>query len=380
MKTQKMKIAMIGQKGIPAIYGGVERHVEEISRRLVEKGHDVTVYSRPYYMKENSYNSDELNGVKIKVVPTIKSKHLDAIVHCFISSVDSIFKNYDIIHYHAIGPSTLSFLPRIKNSKSVVTVHGLDWQRKKWNKFASLFLQFGEKSSYYFPNKTIVVSKTLKKYYDGKYNADVSYIPNGVNLPVLNSPDIIKKKYNLDKDSYIVFISRLVPEKGCHYLIEAYKQIKTDKKLLIVGGSSHSDDYVKTIKEMARDDKRILFTGNVYGQELNELFSNAYIFILPSEMEGLPIVILEALSFGKCVLASDISENMEVIAPFGKDEYGFSFENKNIKSLREKIELLINNPENVESMCSNSIDYVKTNYNWDSVADQTEKIYLSMIK
>jgi len=380
MKEKNLKIAMIGQKGIPAIYGGVERHVEEISSRLAIKGHDVTVYCRPYYMKENQYYGNTYNNIKIKTVPTIKSKHLDAIVHCFASSMDSLFRNYDIVHYHAIGPATLSFIPRIRNKKSIVTVHGLDWQRKKWNKFASLFLQFGERASYFFPAGTIVVSKTLKKYYDAKYHANVSYIPNGINLPEISCADIIKSKYNLDKNSYIVFISRLVPEKGCHYLIDAYKNIKTEKKLVIVGGSSHSDKYVEKIKNMASMDKRIIFTGNVYGKELNELFSNAYIFVLPSELEGLPIVILEALSFGKCVLASDISENMEVIAPNGTDEYGFSFKTKNVMDLKQKLEFLINNPDKVNTISCNSRQYANSNYNWDTIACQTEEFYYSVLE
>ncbi len=379
---KKLKIAMIGQKGIPAVYGGIERHVEEISGRLVAKGHSVTVYCRPYYMKENGYldkNMDVAN-VDLKILKTIKTKHLDAIVHSLVSAFDAIFGNYDIVHYHALGPSTVSFINRLFGSKTIVTVHGLDWRGKKWSFLASSLLKIAEKTAYYFPNETVTVSKYLKNYYDEKYNSDVVYIPNGVNIPKPLKPNIIKEKYNLDNDSYLVFISRLVPEKGCHNLIEVYKKIKTDKKLLIVGGGSHSGDYVDKLHDLASDDARILFTGSVSGDELAELFSNAYLFVLPTELEGLPIVILEALSFSKCVLVSNIPQNMEIISPAGVDKYGYTFENKNLDDLKDKLEFLLANPDKVESMSKIVKEYVEKNYSWDSVTDDTEKLYRSLIK
>lgn len=378
---KKLKIAMIGQKGIPAVYGGIERHVEEISGRLVAKGHSVTVYCRPYYMKENGYfdKNTDVENVDLKILKTIKTKHLDAIVHSLVSGVDAIFGNYDIVHYHALGPSTVSFINRLFGVKTVVTVHGLDWRGQKWSFLASSFLRIGEKTSYYFPNKTVTVSKSLKNYYDEKYNTDVVYIPNGVNIPKSLEPNIIKGKYGIDKDSYLVFISRLVPEKGCHNLIEVYKKIKTDKKLLIVGGGSHSDAYVDKLHDLASDDERIIFTGSVSGNELAELFSNAYLFVLPTELEGLPIVILEALSFSKCVLVSNIPENMEIISPVGTEKYGYSFENKNVDDLKNKLEFLLANPDKVETMSKIVKKYVEKNFNWDSVSDDTEKLYQSLI-
>ncbi|RJP61328.1 MAG: glycosyltransferase [Candidatus Auribacter fodinae] len=381
MSPQPLRIAMIGQKGIPAVYGGVERHVEEISSRLSSRGHKVTVYCRPYYMQDNNYDpadTSRTGKTAIRILPTIKSKHLDAIVHTAVCSMHSLFQEYDIVHYHAIGPSTLSILPRMTLKKVVATVHGLDWQRQKWNRFASLYLQFGEWTSFHFPNKTITVSKSLKQYYENKYGGAVTYIPNGVNIPSLLPANTIKEKYGLEKDSYIVFISRLVPEKGCHYLVDSYSQITTDKKLVIVGGSSHSDDYVAQLKQQAKDNKSIIFTGNVYGNELAELFSNAYCFVLPSELEGLPIVILEALSFGKCILASDIPENKEVILPDNSLSYGFTFRNKDTSDLRRTLEFLVQHPEEVRKMSATTVPYVKATYNWDTITDQTEALYYSL--
>ena len=383
MDKKKMKIAMIGQKGIPAVYGGVERHVEEIASRLVEKGHEVTVYCRPYYMDENKYKDDTYKGIKIKVLPTVRSKHLDAIVHCFVSSLNLFRNEYDIVHYHAIGPSTVSFISRLFFKKTVVTIHGLDWQRKKWSFFATLFLKLGERTAYYFPNKTISVSRTLKGYYDNKYNGNIEYIPNGVNNSPEPSCEIITKKYGLKTNDYIVFISRLEPEKGCHYLIEAFKKIVTGKKLVVVGDSIYSKDYVRSLHQMAENCENIIFTGNVVGQELAELFENAYLFVLPSEIEGLPIVILEALSFGKCILASDIPENMEVLFPPPKTngaQYGYSFQSKNISDLSEKLKTLIDSPEKVAEMAAKSKKYVEQNFNWDIITDQTEQVYYSLVK
>lgn len=380
---KSLKIAMIGQKGIPAIYGGVERHVQEIASRLSMKGHDVTVFCRPYYMRENQYDpaSDHSNlkGINIKILPTIYTKHLDAIVHTTIASVYSIFKDFDIMHYHAIGPSTLSFVPRLLGRKSFVTVHGLDWQRRKWNKFASLCLKLGEAASYHFPHRTITVSRTLKNYYDGKYNGEVLYIPNGVTIPNLKDPSIITGKYGLKKDEYILFIGRLVPEKGCHYLVEAFRKIQTEKKLVIVGAASHSNSYVEQLKKNMKQDPRIILTGNLYGDELTELFSNAYLFAAPSELEGLPIVILEALSFGQCILASDIPANMEILQPTGDQHYGFTFKNKDVSDLQNQLQTLIHDAKRVFGVRSHTRPYVEKEYNWDMIAERTIEAYYSLL-
>ncbi len=381
--SKSLRIAMIGQKGIPAVYGGVERHVEELGRRLADKGHDVSVYVRPYYMLDNGYNDTTYQGMTLRRLPTVHSKHLDAIVHCAFSSLHALLKRYDIVHYHAIGPSTVAWIPWICGSKVVCTVHGLDWQRQKWSRWASMYLRFGEWASYHFADRTITVSRTLKEYYDSYYNGSVNYIPNGVNIPSVTPAEIIKEKYDLFKDSYIVFISRLVPEKGCHYLIDAFRNLKTAKKLVIVGGSSHSDDYVSQLHERAKDDQRIIFTGNTSGQELAELFWNAYFFVLPSELEGLPIVALEALSFGKCLLASDISENREVVEPDGitggTETFGYTFKSKDTKDLQDKLNYLITQPEEVIKMAAKAQAYVRNHYNWDMIADQTEAVYRELI-
>ncbi|MBZ4664627.1 MAG: hypothetical protein JG776_2351 [Caloramator sp.] len=367
-----MKIAMIGQKGVSSRAGGIEIHVEEIGKRLAGMGHEVYIYTRPHY---TDVSLKEYKGMKLIPLPTINSKHLDAITHTFISSVHSLFKEFDIIHYHAIGPSTMSFIPRIFARKVVCTIHGLDWKREKWGKFAKMYLKLGEIAACKIPHETIVVSNTLKKYLYDKYKRDSQFIPNGVNTPLKKEPEIIKNKYGLQKDGYILFLARLVPEKGVHYLLQAYNKILTNKKLVIAGGSSHSSDYEQKLKSLAGNNKNIIFTGHVQGQELSELFTNAYVYVLPSEIEGLPISLLEALSYGQCSIVSNIDENLEVI-----EDKGFTFENKNYVNLSQILSFLVNNPDEVYKKRKLVEEYVLTKYNWDSISKQTEQLYMKILK
>lgn len=369
-----MRIAMIGQKGIPAISGGIERHVEEIGKRLVAQGHDLTVYCREHYAGKYE---DNYKGIKLKYLPSINKKSLDAISHTFVSSLNTVLNQYDIIHYHAIGPATLSFIPRMAGKKVVVTVHGLDWMRDKWGKIAKTYLKLGEKSSILFPNETIVVSKTLREYFKGKDKKNVCYIPNGIIKPTCEKAEEIKK-WGLERESYILFLARLVPEKGCHHLIKAYENIGTDKKLVIAGDSSNSSDYVEELHRHRSEN--VIFTGQVKGKLLNELYTNAYLYVLPSEIEGLPISLLEAMSFGKCCLVSDIPENLEVIQKDRCDTYGYSFKNKDCCDLSNKLNYLLNNKNIVDNVKDKASEMVIQNYNWDKITQQTIELYQKVIE
>lgn len=365
-----MKIAVIGQKGIPSRSGGVEIHVEEIVTRLV-KNHEITVYCRKNYCNDLY---EEYKGVKIKYIKSINSKHLDAITYSFLATIDAIRNNVDIIHYHAIGPSLLAFLPKIFRKKVICTCHGLDWQRAKWGKCAKFMLKLGENVGANFSDKQIVVSEKLVDYYKDKYKKDAIYIPNGIERKNKIKANLIKSKFGLEKDEYILFLARLVPEKGAHYLIEAFNNLNTNKKLVIAGGSSHSDQYIKELKFMAKNNNRIIFTGFINGILLDELYTNAYLYVLPSEIEGLPISLLEAMAFGQCCLISNIRENIDVT-----NEYAESFINKNSTDLKEKLELLLNDTDRVEWYKNNSENYILQRYNWDNVAKLTNDVMLSSI-
>lgn len=367
-----MKIAMIGHKRIPSREGGVEIVVEELATRFARDKHIVDVYNRKgNNVLDSSIKTKKIKkykGVNIKTIFTINKKGLDALIYSFNATIIALFKHYDVIHYHAEGPSAMLWLPHIFNIKTVVTIHGLDWKRAKWNGFATKYLKFGEKIASKYANEIIVLSKENQKYFKNTYNRDTKFIPNGVNLPILRKVDIIKEKYGLEKDEYILFLARIVPEKGLHYLIEAFKEIETEKKLVIAGGASHTNRYLEQIKESARKDKRIIMTGFVQGEELEELYSNCYVYCLPSDVEGMPISLLEAMSYGCNCLISNIEENIQIAKQYAK-----TFKKGNVQDLKNKLEELLKS--NLQKNKTEISNYILKEYNWDKIAKETIEIY-----
>lgn len=368
------KIAMIGHKRIPSREGGVEIVVDELSRRLVMAGHKVDAYNRSGYHvsgKEfDEHRGKSYAGIRLITVPTFKSKRLNAIVYSVLATLRALFGRYDVIHYHAEGPCIMLWLPKLLGIRVVATIHGLDWQRSKWGNFASKILKLGEATAAKYANEVIVLSKNVQTYFQETYHRKTVYIENGVNRPEIIQPEIIMNKYGLSKNSYILFVARIVPEKGLHYLIEAFYKLKTDKKLVIAGGSSHSPEYRDKIRNMAAKDERIILTGFVQGKELEELYSNAYCFVLPSDVEGMAISLLEAMSYGNCCLISDIEENIEVAGCHAEQ-----FKRGDVRNLRHKLSLLISNEDLRNQYCSETADYICKKYNWNTVVEKTLKLY-----
>lgn len=365
-----MRIVFIGQKGIPATYGGVEKHVEDLATRLVRDGHEVLVYTR------KNYTSDKLKsykGVELISLPSIATKHLDAISHTFLACLDVIFRQKaDVVHFHSIGPSLLSWMVKIfkPRTRLVATFHSQCYNHQKWGAMARFFLHLGERMICTVPDKTFTVSKSLTNYAAQKYGKNTIYIPNGVEMPTERDANEIKK-WGLEKGNYIVTISRLVRHKGIHYLIDAYKQIGTDKKLVIVGDGAFTDDYVQELKDLADNNPNIIFTGNQTGDVLQELFSNAFLFVQPSESEGLSIALLEAMSYGLPVLVSDILENVEIV-----DNVGFIFVNKNVADLTLKLKAILMMDETVlHENAANLRAIARKNYNWENIVREIETLY-----
>ena len=363
-----MKIAMIGQKGIPSRAGGVEIHVEELAAGLVEAGAQVDVYCRKYYCKNRVA---EHRGINLIYIPTISTKHLDAIIYTFFATIMALVKGYDVYHYHACGPSSLCWIPRMFGKKVVCTTHGLDWKRAKWGELGQSYLKFGEKIIGKYSDEIIVLNDPMKEYFVETYHRETNVIPNGVEEPKLLEAKIIHEKWGLKDGSYILFLGRLVPEKGIHYLIEAYKKLDTDKKLVIAGGSSHSDDYVEQLAAMSIDNDNIIMTGFVSGQTLEELYSNAFLYVLPSDVEGLPISLLEAMSYKRCCLVSDIKENTTT----GKDSV-FSFKQGNVEDLYEVLKIITDKSfAEIQEIGKNAGKYVLDTYPWKNVVNKTLAVY-----
>lgn len=370
-----MKIAMIGHKRIPSREGGIEIVVDELSTQLVKNGNSVVAYNRKGHHVsgrefENEEISKEHNGIVLKNVFTLENKKLNAIIYSFIASLRASFGKYDIVHFHAEGPAAMCFLPKLFGKKIVVTIHGLDWQRSKWGGFATKFLKFGEKTAVKYADEIIVLSENVQQYFLDTYGRKTVYIPNGISKPVNRDCKKISEKYDLKKNGYILYLGRIVPEKGIHYLINAYRKIHTDKNLVIAGGSSHTDEYMAEIKKLAENDDRIIFTDFVQGEILEELFSNAYIYCLPSDLEGMPISLLEAMSYGNCCLTSNIPECTEVC-----ENNAVYFEKGNEKELKDKLEDLIKSPEKVKKYKKTASDFICKKYSWQDVCSQTLSLY-----
>ena len=369
-----MKIAMIGHKRIPSREGGVEIVVDELSTRLVKLGCRVDAYNR--YGKHTAGKKFDqrrgkyYNGIRLITIPTPKSSSLNAIVYSFFAAVRALFGRYDVIHFHAEGPCIMLLIPKLFGIRIVATIHGLDWQRSKWGNFASRMLKLGEKIAARYADEVIVLSRNMQEYFSENYGRQTHYIPNGITRPQIRKAELIRERYGLEKDGYILFLARIVPEKGLHYLIEAFYRLKTDKKLVIAGGSSHSHAYMEQIREMAAKDERILMTDFVHGQCLEELYSNAYLFVLPSDVEGMALTLLEAMSFGDCCLVSDIKENTEVV-----EEHAVTFRKGDVEDLKQKLSGLLDAPEQVEAIRRESQDFICSKYNWDDVVAETLKLY-----
>lgn len=374
----RLRIAMIGHKRIPSREGGVEIVVEELAVRMAAMGHHVDAYNRyghhvsgKKYEQEYGWKGRKFyKGVRVYIVPTFRASSLNAIVYSFFATVRAMFGRYDVFHFHAEGPSVMVWLPRLFHKRIVVTVHGLDWQRAKWGNLASYVIKLGEKMAAKYADEVIVLSRNVQQYFADTYHRDVTYIPNAIDRPEPRQAQMITEKYGLAKGEYLLSLGRIVPEKGVHYLIEAFAKIKTDKKLVIAGGNSHAVEYMDQIHRMVAQDERIIMTDFVQGQVLEELYSNAYAFVLPSDVEGMALTLLEAMSYGNCCLVSDICENTEVV-----EDKALVFHKGDVQDLRRQLEYMLAHPEVVREYGKHSADYICSKYNWDEVVQETLKLY-----
>ncbi len=362
-----LRISFIGGRGVISKYSGIETYYEEVGARLAKMGHDVTVYCRRYFTPA----VPEHRGMRIVRLPTIRSKHLETLIHTLLSTVHAACSECDIVHYHCLGPALFSFVPRLMGKKTVVTVQGLDWQRKKWGSIASAVLRIGARASVRLPNATMVVSQTLQRHYLARYGASTVYVPNGTSLRKKVTGDHLPT-WGLTPGGYILFLGRFSPEKNCDLLIQAFERLDTPVKLVLAGGSSHSDEYVNRLRRRASDRVRLLDW--VSADALDELLTNSMLFVLPSDLEGLSLALLDAMGAGVCVLTSNVPENREAI-----ESCGFTFQRGDVDDLERMLRLLISDRQLREVAALTGQERAKEHYLWDDVAKQVETVYLDLV-
>ncbi len=377
-QNKKLKIAMIGQKRVPSRDGGVEIVVWELATRLRNLGYEVDCYNRynksvklaEEYEKIPGKRGWYKDGIRIITVPTLKNGKLNAVIYSLLATIRALFGGYDVIHFHAEGPCLMIPIAKFFGKRCIATIHGLDWQRAKWGNFASRMLKKGEKNAALYADEVIVLSKNVQDYFKEKYGRDTHFIPNGISAPQKVGPKEITEKYGLKGDDYILTLSRIVPEKGIHYLLHAFRNIDTDKKLVIAGGASNAAEYMEEIKALAAKDTRVIMTDFIHDRILQEICSNAYIYCLPSDVEGMSISLLEMMSYGNCCLVSDIEENVEVV-----EDKAPAFKKSDEHNLENVLRYLLDNPKEVEKYKKESSDYICSKYNWELVVDETIAIY-----
>jgi glycosyltransferase involved in cell wall biosynthesis len=294
------------------------------------------------------------------------------------SSLHALAQDYDIVHYHALGPSFFAWIPKLRGQRVVVTVHALDWQRPKWGKGARAFLKMAERFAIYLPHSTVVVSRSLQRRFESKYRRPVHYIPNGVNVVPLSPPRQISEDYDLKGKDYILYLGRLVPEKRVDWLIRAFRRTSSPLRLVIAGDDEDAKGHAQYLHEVAGEDPRLLFTGTVGGQVKEELLSNALLYVTASSVEGLPIALLEAMAHNRCCLASNIPPHQEIIES-GRD--GLLFEWDDLDQLVNMLEDLPARSDSYrEALGETARRQVRENYSWERVTDATERLYGSLLR
>lgn len=362
-----MKIALMGMRGIPANYGGFETFAEELSTRLVRKGHDVAVYGRSNII---DYKEKYYKGVELVILPTISHKYFDTVAHTFVCAWHALFRKFDVILICNSANALFSFIPRLSGKKVAINVDGLEWQRAKWNKLGQWYYKISEWLATFLPNEVVTDSLFIQEYYLKKFNKNSTFIPYGASTEKEKSTDILKK-FNVGSGKYILYVSRLEPENNAHVVIKAFERVKTDMNLVVVGDAPYNLKYIEELK--STKDPRIIFTGYVFGKGYHEFQSHAYLYVQATEVGGTHPALLEGMGFGNCVLANDVPEHREVL----KDA-GVFFTIKNDDTLREKMQYLTDNPDVVEEYRKKVLVRIKETYTWDRITDSYEQLFEKM--
>lgn len=360
-----MRIAMLGLKGIPATYGGVERYTEEVAVRLAERGHEVMVYCRTHYTTRQIAKK-RYRGVRLVRLPTLNRRTTDTLSHTFLSTMDVLRRRPDVVIYHSLGNAMFALPPRVAGIPTAVVLHGQEWREAKWAGLPRQCFQASERASFTFASRVCVIARWLQDDLKIRYGRETEYVSTGVSLPEPR-PQQRLSAFGLDRHRYLLFVGRLVPEKEVHTLLEAYRELDTDMPLVIVGDSQRKDPYVEQLHALAGPNVR--FLGFRYGQELTDLYSNAYAYIQPSAAEGIALTLLEAMALNNCVVVSDIPQNLEASSPLG-----FSFRTGDARDLHRVLRELLAQPALVAEQRALAREHVSRNFNWDAVTDSYERM------
>lgn len=371
-----MKIAMIGTKGIPAKWGGIEVYIQEIAGRLVNKGHEVAVYSRRWF----SGNAEDHAGIKILTTPTIKTKSTDALLHGLTSSVHASLSKFDVVHYHGLASYFYPVIPRMVGKKTLITMHANSWVEPKWNSLAVNTLKTATKIGINVANAVTTISPVLKEFIAGISDRDVILTPPGINIGIYREPLNITRDYGLKTNEYVLFMGRLDTVKRIDLLINAFKALEDlPYKLVITGDPGPSDglQYRDLLVEAAKYDSRIIFTGFQSGIIKEELLSNCRLFVLPSMNEGVPLALLEGMSYGRPCLASDIPAHSYIIMD---GINGFLANGDSVEDFKQKLKMVLTTDTNkLNPVGRQAVEYVAQNFNWDNTVDNLEKVYLNLL-
>lgn len=366
---KRLRIAILGTRGIPANYGGFETFVEELSKRFVKNGHLVTVYARRASVEGNSFFYE---GIRIIVLPTIKHKYLDTVAHTFLSVFHAIFTKTDVMFFCNSINSIFMVMPRIFGKKCVINVGGLEWKRKKWGFVGRLAYKISELFSIQFSNAIVTDSKVLKSYYKERFNITTNYISYGADNIVKFSNNEILNRFGLTGKRFILYVSRLEPENNAHIVIKAYERVKTELPLVVAGDAPYAKKYISQLHNTK--DKRIKFVGRISKDECHSLLSNSYLYIHGNEVGGTNPALLQAMACGNCVLVNGVNFNLEVIG-----DAGLWFEQSNSIDLKNKIEFLLGSPEVTDRYRLLAKERVKKYYSWDDVANSYEKLFYNFL-
>lgn len=364
-----MRIAILGTRGIPASYSGFETCVEEIGSRLVERGHEVTVYCRSHHI---AYRGRRYRGMRLVHLPSIPRKHFDTIIHTYLSVIHAALVRPDIVLMFNVGNSPLSALSRLAGQKIVLNVDGLDWTRAKWGKLAKWYLRFAERLATKLPHAVITDSRTVAEYYLRQYRARSTYIAYGAD-PHPVPPGAWLRRYGLEPRRYVLFVGRLVPENCVHHLVEAFEGLTTSElKCVIVGDAPYADDYIRRLR--ARGGRNVLYTGYLFGEGYRELNSNAYCFVETSEASGSHPALIEAIGFGNCVIVNGTTSNLEVLGDAGLAYNGVD----GATSLRQQLQLVLDNPSLAATLRNRACERAQR-YSWDTVTDAYERLFRQIL-